>query len=96
MKAIEKVPMPGEPEITVSSEHLIRLEKRGIEAYIPNGSEKEYPVRDLLGTIYAEKKSEEEILELLRELKDKSDTEETLLKKAEDIVILQPNFMGSG
>jgi hypothetical protein len=49
-----------------------------------------------LGTIYVEKKTEEEILEILRELKDKSDTEETLLKKAEDVVILQPNFMGMG
>ena len=45
LKAIEKVPLPGEPEVTVSY---------------------------------------------------KSDTEETLLKKAEDVVMLQPNFMGMG
>ena len=96
LKAIEKVPMPGEPEITVSYEHLIRLEKKGTEEYMPDGSENEYKVKDLLGTIYVEKKTEEEILEILRERKDKSDTEETLLQKAEDIVMLQPNFMGVG
>jgi small GTP-binding protein len=96
MKAIEKAPMPDETEITVSYEHLIRLEKMGIETYIPDGSEKKYNVKDLLGTIYVEKKTEEEILEILRELKDRSDTEEALLKKAEDVVILQPNFMGMG
>jgi GTPase SAR1 family protein len=96
LKAIEKVPLPDEPEITVSYEHLIRLEKKGIEEFMPDGSENEYRVKDLLGTIYVEKKTEEEILQILRELKDKSDTEETLLKKAEDVVILQPNFMGLG
>jgi predicted ATP-binding protein involved in virulence len=92
LKAIEKVPMPSEPEITVSYEHLVRLEKKGIELYIPDGSAREYKVKDLLGTIYVEKKTEEEILEILRKLKDKSDTEETLLQKAEDIAILQPNL----
>jgi small GTP-binding protein len=96
LKAIEKVPLPDEPEITVSYKHLITLEKNGIENFIPDGSEKKYTVKDLLGTIYVEKKTEEEILEILRELKDKSDTEETLLKKAEDVVIFQPNFMGMG
>ena len=96
LKAIEKVPLPDEPEVTVSYNHLIRLEKHHIEDFIPDGSENEYRVKDLLGTLYVEKKTEEEILQLLRELKDKSDTEETLLKKAEDVVMLQPNFMGIG
>jgi hypothetical protein len=49
-----------------------------------------------LGTIYVEKRNEEEILEILRKLRDVSDTEESLLKKANDIFILQPNFMGLG
>ncbi|KAF5419007.1 MAG: hypothetical protein C5S49_00980 [Candidatus Methanogaster sp.] len=96
LKFVEKVPMPDDPEITVSYEHLIRLERRGTREYLPDGSEKEYNVKDLLGTIYSENKTEEEILQILRELKEKSDTEETLLKKAKDSVILQPNFMGFG
>ena len=96
LKAIEKVPMQDEPEITVSYEHLIRLEKKGVEKYIPDGSENEYTVKDLLGTIYVENKTEEEILQILRALKDKSDTEETLRQKANDVIMLKPNVMGVG
>jgi hypothetical protein len=96
LKAIEKVPMPDEPEITVSYEHLIRLEQKGVEKYIPDGSENEYIVKDLLGTIYAENKTGEEILQILRVLKDKSDTEETLRKKANEVIMLKPNVMGLG
>jgi hypothetical protein len=96
LKAIEKVPMPDEPTITVSYQHLVTLEKMGVEKYIPDGSEKEYNVKDLLGTVYVEKKTEEEILRLLRKLKEQADTHETLLKKANDIILLQPNFFGVG
>jgi hypothetical protein len=96
LKAIEKVPMPDDSSITISYEHLVRLEKMGKEKYIPDGSEKEYKVKDLLGTIYVENKTEKEILQILKKLKDQSDSQETLLKKANDIIQLQPNFFGVG
>ncbi len=96
LEAVEKVPMPDEPNVTVSYEHLIRLEQRGREYYEPDGSEKVYNVKDLLGTVYVEKKSEDEILQILRKLKEKSDNEETLLQKATNSVLLQPNIMGFG
>ncbi|KAF5415978.1 MAG: hypothetical protein C5S48_04205 [Candidatus Methanogaster sp.] len=96
LKFTEKVPMPDNPKITSGYEHLIRLERLGVREYLPEGSKKEYNVKDLLGTIYSENKTEAEILQILRELKEKSDTEETLLEKAKDSVILQPNFMGVG
>jgi hypothetical protein len=72
------------------------LEQRGRKYYEPDGSEKEYSVKDLLGTVYVEKKSEDEILQILRKLKEKSDNEETLLQKATNSVLLQPNIMGFG
>ena len=96
LDAVEKVPMPDDPTITVSYDHLVRLERKGVEEYIPDGSEKEYKVKDLLGTIYVEKKTEKEILQLLRKLKDQSDNQKTLLKKANDVIQLQPNFFGLG
>ena len=71
LEAVEKVPMPDEPNVTVSYKHLIRLEQKGREYYEPDGSEKEYNVKDLLGTVYVEKKSEDEILQILRKLKEK-------------------------
>jgi len=96
MKAIERVPLPDEPEITVSYEHLIILEQKGIKTFIPDGSENESNVKELLGTVYVENKNEEEILQLLKKLVDKSDTEESLLEKANSIAILQPNIGGFG
>jgi internalin A len=39
---------------------------------------------------------EEEILQILRKLKEDSDNRETLLKKANEIISLQPNIMGIG
>jgi hypothetical protein len=96
IKSIEKVRMPSEPEITVSYMHLIRLEIKGIEKYIPDGSENEYNVKDLLGTIYVEKKNEEEILQILKEIRNEFDNDETFIRKVNDIALLQPNFMGVG
>ncbi|KAF5421986.1 MAG: hypothetical protein C5S45_02955, partial [Candidatus Methanocomedens sp.] len=96
MKAIERVPLPDEPEITVSYEHLIRLERKGEKTYFPDGSENEYNVKELLGTVYVENKNEEEILQLLKKLVDKFDTEESLLEKANSIAILQPSIGGFG
>jgi len=68
----------------------------GVEKYIPDGSENEYKVKDLLGTIYVEKKTEEEILRLLRKLKSETDNQKSLVKKANEIIQLQPNFFGVG
>ncbi len=96
LEAIEKVPMPDAAAITVSYEHLIRLERKGREEYIPDGSEKEYRVKELLGTIHVEKKTEKEMLQILRKLRDQSDTKETLLEKANEIVQLQPSVFGFG
>ena len=92
----EKILIGNKIEITISYKHLIKLESRGIERYLPEGSQKEYNVKDLLGSIYVKNKSEKEILRILRKLKSESDSVESLLKKAEDAVILQPNFMGMG
>ena len=39
LKTIEKIPLPDKPEVTVSYEHLIKLELRGIETYYPDGSD---------------------------------------------------------
>lgn len=96
LKTTELVPMPDDPEITANYKQLIRFEEEGIENYLPGESEKKYKVKDLLGTIASGKATEEEILQILRKIRTDQDTMETLLKKANDIVIMQPNFMGIG
>jgi GTPase SAR1 family protein len=96
LETTEMVPMPGEPEITVDYEHLIRLEGEGIEFYLPGKSKNKYKVKDLLGTIAPEKTTEEEILQILRKIKTDTDTMESLLKKANDYLLIQPNIFGVG
>jgi len=96
IQAIEKVSMPDQPSITVSYKHLVRLEELGEKTYIPDGSDKCYDVKGLLGTIQVDSRTEEEALDILNKLKSDSDTVDTLLKKANDIILLQPNFFGFG
>ena len=62
LKATEKIPLPDRPDVTVSYKHLIKLEMKGIEMYMPDGSDYEYRVSDLLGTDI-HKRSERLLLE---------------------------------
>jgi len=96
IRFLEKVPMPDRPDVTISYNHLLRLEAKGIRSYMPDGTDKEYEVQELLGYVKPARKSEEEILAILRQLKDKSDTEESLMEKANKSFLLQPNFFGLG
>ena len=94
----ERIPMPDNPRVTVSYKHLLMLEKGGEEYYIPEGAERKYNVKDLLGTIHLERKTEEEMMEILKRIeiivsaKDK----ETALNKLKESIILQPNIFGVG
>lgn len=96
IQAVERVPMPDQPWISVSYEHLIRLERLGEKTYFPDGSQRRYDIKNLLGTIQTESKTEEEILHILRKLKTEADTSESLMEKANKVVLLQPNFFGIG
>lgn len=53
MEYVEKVPMPDNPKITVSYQHLLWLEETASYPYAPDGAKKKYDVRELLGTIQA-------------------------------------------
>jgi len=92
----ELIPMPDQSTVTVSYSHLLRLESKGINSYLPDGSDKEYDVKELLGNIYTMKLTEEEIAKIARKIKDDKDTVDSLSKKVGDALILQPNFMGMG
>lgn len=72
LKAIEKIPLPDEPEVTVGYEHLIKLELRGIETYMPDGSDNEYKVSELLGTVI----NGNGLIEILKEILQKTEMNE--------------------
>ena len=112
LKAIEKIPLPDNPEVTVSYDHLIKLELKGRETYMPDGSDDEYNVSDLLGTVInrsneralleeilriaeMNRSSGNEILKILQkiqEAEEESDTEDTLLEKANNIISFNPGI----
>jgi small GTP-binding protein len=51
LEAIEKMPMPGEPNITVSTRHLIKLKRKGRKNVEPEGTENEFPIDPLIESI---------------------------------------------
>ena len=75
LKFVEKIPVPDEPDVAVSYEHLVTLEEMGIDSFIPEGSKKPYHVRDLLGTVNNGSKQEELLEEILHILKTKNEGE---------------------
>ncbi|MGA7891774.1 MAG: COR domain-containing protein, partial [Candidatus Sulfotelmatobacter sp.] len=96
INAVEKVPMPDRPEVLVTYRHLLRLESKGARTYIPDGTDREYDVQELLGYVKPEPKTEAEVLKLLHQLVENGDTRDTLAEKANRAVMLQPNFFGIG
>ncbi|MDD3052465.1 MAG: COR domain-containing protein, partial [Candidatus Cloacimonetes bacterium] len=88
LKAIEKIPLPDEPEIAVSYDHLVYLEEIGEGRYIPEGSKKAYNVKDLLGTVNI-KRTEQELLEKIFQNTELSKNREKeiieILKNLEEI-----------
>jgi small GTP-binding protein len=88
LKATEKIPLPDNPEITVSYDHLIKLELKGRETYMPDGSDNEYNVSDLLGTVINRNNERALLEEILRitEMNRNSDKEILkVLRKLEEI-----------
>ncbi|MDD3247590.1 MAG: COR domain-containing protein [Methanosarcina sp.] len=77
LKAIEKIPLPDEPEVTVGYEHLIKLELRGIDTYMPDGSDNEYKVSELLGTVI----NGNGLMEILKEILQKTEMNEREILK---------------
>ncbi|MEK8018074.1 MAG: COR domain-containing protein, partial [Candidatus Parabeggiatoa sp.] len=91
---VERVCLPDNPAVTVDLDHLYNLEKMGETTVIPEGSQKKYSVRELLGTVDIKQRREEEMYECLKEIHAK--TQETSLQKTTDSFLLQPNFFGLG
>ncbi len=91
---VERVPLPDNAKVAVPYSHLLLLEQRGTENFLPEGSPKEYSVSKLLGSIQ-KPSTDKEMMDLLLKIVDKLDTVDTLEKKAE-ILILQPTVAGVG
>ncbi len=65
MKPTELVPIPDEPSLIVSYDHLLHQGKVGIYYYFLAGSDEKYSVVRLLGSIEKKKEEEDETLRML-------------------------------
>jgi len=80
LKATEKIPLPDKPEVTVSYKHLIKLEMRGIEMQMFDGSDYEYRVSDLLGTVINRRSKKALLEEILQITTMNRSSEKEILK----------------
>jgi hypothetical protein len=90
LEVVERVCLPDEPTVTVSISHLYQLEKMGQTTYIPEGANKAYKVKELLGAIG----ETNEELRILQKLEDNLQEEKEPPKT--DTLLLQPNIFGIG
>ena len=90
------VPLPDRPEVFVSYDHLLRLEATGVTDYFPDGADHQYVVSSLLGAVEPPVRTEDEILKLLRTLVEDDESEESLVSKVNESLLLQPNVFGLG
>ncbi|MDM8567567.1 COR domain-containing protein [Candidatus Halobeggiatoa sp. HSG11] len=87
----ERVCLPDNPKLTVSLKHLYSLENREKKDYSPEGSERDYLVSELLGTVGIKDK---DILSYVKEIH--ASHQESNTEKATETFLLQPNIFGIG
>jgi internalin A len=90
------LPIDDSKNVRVSHSHLLTLESKGITKFIPDGLDYEIDVRKMLGTLQGTRTTEEEIFAILDKLVTKLDDKSTIAEKMNEIIQVQPNFMGIG
>ncbi|XCN72476.1 MAG: COR domain-containing protein [Candidatus Electrothrix aestuarii] len=90
----ELIPMPDQPSVTVNYNTMLTYTKKGIDVYIPDGSEKEYSVRELLGLV--EPEGEDEMRQLMHKIEAHLDEKESATEAAVSLFELKPNIAGIG
>jgi hypothetical protein len=89
--------MPDKPEVTARYSTLLTYAKKGKDDYIPDDSDKEYSVKELLGLVqFGETdKEQEKIFDALERIEGRQiESEKSFTEKAQNIVDLKPTFFG--
>ncbi|XOF33563.1 MAG: COR domain-containing protein [Candidatus Electrothrix sp. YB6] len=92
LRVSERIPMPDDPEVTADYQTLLKYAERGHNMYIPEGSDKEYSVRELLGLV--EPNREDEQLELLRMIKEQMDEKDSGAEVVNSLFDVKPGLFG--
>uniref|UniRef100_UPI004057AB3F COR domain-containing protein n=1 Tax=Candidatus Electronema sp. TaxID=2698783 RepID=UPI004057AB3F len=88
----ERVPMPDDPQRTADYQTLRKCAERGIERYMPDGSDKDYSVYELLGLV--QPKDADELTELMRKVGGKDDEQLSPVGLLNDIVEPKITILG--
>lgn len=97
LKVGERVPMPDNPNVTADYQTLLNSARAGIEKFIPDGSDKPYSVREVLGLVQLDERDDfREILDILRSIEEKITDEKSFREAANRIIDLKPNIAGIG
>ena len=97
IRVSERLPVPGEPGVSVDFGHLVRLEREGVTEFYPEGASRPHSVAGLLGAVEVQGAvSKADLLALVKSVIRDDDTYEVAAKKVNKIVMLEPNFMGLG
>jgi hypothetical protein len=96
LKVSERVPLPDNPEVTVSYQHLLTLAQAGVDQQIFEGSSNVYRISDLLGMIQLDERGGQEILDIVRGAKGEVADKESFIEALNRIVDLKPNVIGFG
>jgi small GTP-binding protein len=90
----ERIPMPDAPERMADYETLVKLAERGVDIYFPDGSEKEYSVKELLGLVQTDR--EDEVLKMLRMIIEQLDPKKSAAEVLNSLFDLKPSIFGVG
>jgi small GTP-binding protein len=93
----ELVPMPDAPTVTARYSTLLKLAERGKDDYLPDDSEKEYSVSELLGLVQFSKQDsgQEKIFDALERIEGRQiEDEKSLAARAHNILDLKPTLFG--
>ncbi|WP_417915672.1 COR domain-containing protein [Candidatus Electronema sp. JM] len=95
----ELVPMPDAPDVTARYSTLLKLAEKGRDEYLPDDSEKEYSVKELLGLVQFNEQADvlEKILSIVMRMEDRQlEDEKSFIERAHNMLELKPSLFGIG
>ncbi|MCW5200128.1 hypothetical protein VU05_05500, partial [Desulfobulbus sp. F1] len=88
----EGIPLSDKPLITADYSTLVKYAARGIDIYYPEGSDKEYSVKELLGLVVPEGK--EELFEYMKNIQCRLEGKESTAEVLNSLVEPKINLFG--
>ncbi|MGR0481183.1 MAG: COR domain-containing protein [Candidatus Electronema sp. V4] len=92
LRVRERVPMPDDPERTADYETLLMYVKLGNDIYVPDGSDKAYGVKELLGLV--QPRDRDELQKSIEKIQDQSANQDSITDILNDVVEPKITILG--